>query len=276
MSDILSYINEYKNKTFCKMPLNEVDLSILCQVSYSNLHLYQNALPKYIGDIKSSELNYLTKNVWDPSKNKKLLKILSKSKRFSKIDIINIEKIDDFETFEQFYAITLRVENKIIIVFRGTDTTINGWTESLSISFENVIPAQQSAQNYLSTIGKFFSGEIIICGHSKGGNLAVFAASMVDKIIQDKISYVLDLDGPGFFNSFFNNKNYNSIEDKIVKIIPKQSIFGLMLESVGKVKIVESNGIFLEQHLLFNWKINKVKFKYTENVDKISKNQGSH
>lgn len=272
MKDLFSYINEKGNISFAEMPFNEVDSAILSQISYYDLFRYNEKLPFFLKDIPKKDYSELVKGVWDEGKNIFLLRELCRSPRFNSIDFTDMISINNKEDLSQFFAMTLRLnDGSLVIVFRGTDLSIHGWAESLTMSFEPEIPGQVSAKNYLEKIGRNFQRNIIVCGHSKGANLAVFASSTVDKSIQDKITAVYDLDGPGFFDDFFERDDYLSINSKIKKYIPEQSIFGMMFKSVVNPVIVDSASWHFQQHILLNWKIDGNKFKYKKVLDGLSK-----
>ena len=62
------------------------------------------------------------------------------------------------------------------MAFRGTDTSITGVKESAMLSYMFPVPAQIEALYYFQETASLTEGDVRVCGHSKGGNLAVFAA----------------------------------------------------------------------------------------------------
>ena len=132
---------------------------------------------------------------------------------------------------EQFSAVTILMPNGMIYVsYRGTDNTIVGWKEDLNMSFKELVPAQTTAKNYLNKIAeKYKDKQIIVGGHSKGGNLAVYAAAYCEPKIQDRIIKVYNNDGPGFCDKVVNSEEYNRILNKVHTYIPKSSIIGRLL-----------------------------------------------
>lgn len=270
--DIFSYISKYKDKSFKEEAFNEIDSMVFAQLSYLNLDLIYQDKAFFLKEIQEDLYDKLVEKTFYDGKNKKFISTITKTERYGNADIINIIKIVDPKSIEQFFAMTIRLDDgNILIIFRGTDTSIGGWEESLSLSFDDEIPGQVSAKKYLEEMTRKFSGNILVCGHSKGGNLAEFAASTVPKKCQDKIIAVYNLDGPGFMNEFFERDDYSCIDEKIHKFIPKQSIFGLMLDTNSPTTVVDSHGLLLEQHLLYNWKIEDKKLKAIKSIDSIAK-----
>ena len=105
-------------------------------------------------------------------------------------------------------------DDTIYVAYRGTDTSIVGWKEDLYMSFSDLIPSQIDAVSYLEYISKKIKKPIRVGGHSKGGNLAVYAAAFCSKSIQDKIINVYNNDGPGFSEKVIKTEGYKNIVKK--------------------------------------------------------------
>lgn len=101
----------------------------------------------------------------------------------------------------------------------------------------------------------FYGVKIRIGGHSKGGNLAVYAASNSDKKLIDRIICIYNHDGPGFDLQNTKLTNYNLLISKIKKYAPENCIFGIMLDYLEDVVIVKSDAKGLMQHDAFSWQI---------------------
>ena len=67
-------------------------------------------------------------------------------------------------------------DNTIYISYRGTDTSLVGWKEDFNMSFMKDIPAQKEALDYLNKIGEKYRDKLIVGGHSKGGNVSIYAS----------------------------------------------------------------------------------------------------
>ena len=271
MKNIINYIKKYGDLDFNKLKFNELDALIFSQLVYSNLNLSNNPLPFKIIDLKNQNVDEMVKNNMLNHNDKNTIMLLTKSERYKKIKILDIQEYSNEQIKEQFYAISVKIEDKILISFRGTDTTFNGWIESLSMSFDQEIASQVRAKEYVTKIAQNYSNEIILCGHSKGGNLAVFAGSTQSKEVQNKILKIYDFDGPGFLPEFFERHDYSDISNKIYKFIPGSSIFGMMLESVGKIQVIESSSFFADQHFIYYWHTNDTQLKTIREVDSFSK-----
>ena len=120
--------------------------------------------------------------------------------------------------------------------------------------------------NYLSTKGFICYGFDLI-GHSKGGNLAVYAAMFVSEQIQQRIGKIYNLDGPGFRTEVYSMGSFEKISDKITKIIPHSSIVGMLLENHGEYQVVDSKNIGFLQHDPYSWLVDRIDFVYLEEID---------
>ena len=107
---------------------------------------------------------------------------------------------------------------------------------------------------------------MILGGHSKGGNVAIYAAVTSEKKLQDRIIKVFNYDGPGFDKDFIDNiENYDFI-DKVYTFIPQDSIIGRILEHEEGFRVVESIQKGIYQHDIYSWQVkgkNMIKLKET-------------
>lgn len=265
MANLLDYVKWRGDIDFKTSPFNDADALILCQLSYLN---YDEILT---GDFK----NKLTfAEIWekfssDPdfavrsdtgaliSKDSvKLLEQVSRTKRFENIRACYYVNKLDTENEEQFSAMCF-FETKSLkypfVAFRGTDDTIVGWKEDFNMACENVVPAQKDALEYLRQVGQNTTGSIIIGGHSKGGNLAVYSAAFIDAKIKKRISRVYNLDGPGFRKEVLESQEMKEIIPFLHSVYPKLSIVGMLFNHAGNYSVVESNAEGLMQHEPFSW-----------------------
>ena len=167
----------------------------------------------------------------------------------------------------QFSAVTyILPDNRVYIAFRGTDDTLVGWKEDLNMAFVYPVPSQARALVYLLEIATRIPGKLIIGGHSKGGNLAVYSAFASPQSVQRRILLIYDHDGPGFKEGVLDCEGYRRIEDRISKTIPQSSLIGMLLEGHKKYTVVESSRIGVMQHDPFSWKIDGDGFVTAEEV----------
>ena len=193
---------------------------------------------------------------------------MGESERFGKLLATKyINKIDP-EQEKQFAAITVLMPNDTIFVsYRGTDNTIVGWKEDLNMSFKSHIASQISAKKYLEIIAQEYPDKKIrIGGHSKGGNIAVYAATFVNKEIKDRIINVYNNDGPGFCDDVIETPEYKEMIEKVHTYIPQSSVIGRLMNHKEKYTVVESTQKGIMQHDLYSWEVLGKQFVTLEEV----------
>ena len=195
------------------------------------------------------------------------------TKRFSSVRLRHQVNLYNKEKSEQFSALTMVIpDGSMVIGFRGTDDTIIGWKEDCNLSVYETVPAQKDALDYLSSEASFDnSSPITICGHSKGGNLAVYAATFCGKRVQRRIGDVYNNDGPGFELSITQAQEFQEISECVHTFVPNQSIVGMLLEHEEDYVVVESHETGLLQHDPFSWQLDGPHFQVVEQVSGGSK-----
>ena len=145
-----------------------------------------------------------------------LLSRAAKSKRFSSLSVGRYVSRTEERAQMQFAAISFFGENgESYVCFRGTDDSLVGWKENLNMSFLAPVPAQAEAVSYLESVAADRAGRLYVCGHSKGGNLAFYAAVMCAPALQERIERAYNLDGPGFSHEFLTRTEYAQMRPKL-------------------------------------------------------------
>lgn len=280
MINITSYVKKFGNKTFSQMKFNYVDSLIMAQLAYVNWELVlplenckndSHIILKNVPDGINKELNA---GEFDSKRSEKLILEMKKSKRFKNINIRLINKIDDIEKIQQFFALTITLPTGLnVISFRGTDLTLTGWKEDCALALVEEIPSQNAAVNYANEVMSKLDGDFVFVGHSKGGNLSYYAGIKIKKEYQDRLINAFSFDGPGFFSErTYDGDDYKAVEHKLIKFVPKDSIVGTMLNTTTETYIVSSSNIAVFQHDPFSWKINEnADFIYCKKRTVISK-----
>ncbi|MCR4789892.1 MAG: DUF2974 domain-containing protein, partial [Treponemataceae bacterium] len=200
-----------------------------------------------------------------------LLDLAGNTERFKNCKFCNFRDDLNYETEKQFSAYTAFLDDgSIFVAYRGTHEEIVGWKEDLNMAFETPVPAQVESVKYLEEIGKKFKKPIRIGGHSKGGNLALYAAAFCDKKTKNKIERVYNNDGQGFEKSVLERSEFYEIVPKIQTVIPQSSMVGILLDHKGTVKIIESCNSNVMQHDAFSWQVEKTGFKLVKERSKES------
>lgn len=272
MNNIITY-TQNQLKTFQEEPLNYVDSLILSWISYIRMpKAEKNATTfrgVYLKDLfKAEYFDELFNNVYEPELAKQLWTALCASPRFRNIKILKyVQQLNPIQE-KQFSAMTLKLDATThFISFRGTDSTIVGWKEDFNMFFTCPIPSQVAAAKYTKLILKRTTGTIYLGGHSKGGNLAVYAGAINN---QDRIKQIYTHDAPGFLSDIIQQPEFQEIIHKTTKIVPQSSFFGMVLESHADTIIIQSNRKSLWQHDPFSWEVNGNEFIYENKLSRPS------
>lgn len=258
---IIEYVKT-EMRTFAEYPFHEVDSLVLSQFSYIHLG---NLIAPPAGEAVKRPLTlqqlYRTEcfahffaDQPDAAKNHRLLSACAASPRFRDIGIAYYEQDFDETREKQFCAMTFFINaDTAYLAFRGTDSTLVGWKEDLNMAFLTPVPSQEAALGYVLTVSKLIRGRLLLGGHSKGGNLAVYAAMMSPSRLQNRIVGIYSHDGPGFRDNIFSSAGYLRISDRIHKTLPQSSLVGMLLEHQENYAIVESNEVGILQHNPYSW-----------------------
>lgn len=274
MSDILEYMSWRGDLTFAQSPFNEVDNLIAAFLSYVNL---DGVVPgEGDGQITvkdASEKFFVMHSPKELARDKsfirrapEVLEAAAATRRFGGVILRNYVNEIVEEKEQQFSAVEMVFEDGTsYIAFKGTDDTIIGWKEDFNLS-KGVVPAEIEAGRYLERIAGRTKGRLRLGGHSKGGNLAVYAAVTCSNAIRNRILEVYSNDGPGFTDEFLKNPNIEKVRPKIRHIVPESSIIGMLLRQVAEPIVVESTQKGILQHDGLSWLVSGPAFVHKEKL----------
>ena len=225
MAGMFDYLDWRGDLTFDEAEFNEVDSMILAWLSYVAL---DGIVPEECSETSSVTIEEVAEQF---VKTHDVDKILRETVSFTKSSILMLQKLAvtqrfkelrltgfvnriDYKRETQFCAVTVLLQkNRYAVVFRGTDEHLVSWKEDFNMSFLPVVPAQNMALSYLEGVAERIRGKIYVCGHSKGGNLAVYAGVRASYRTRRKILDMYNHDGPGFFD-------LNGLGDAYEEMIP--------------------------------------------------------
>lgn len=270
---LFDYITWRGDLTFDQAPFNELDSAILAMLTYldyGDIDIGSGAKALTLTEVANRY--FAAESRYDATENFMIiwqhciymLEQAAKSKRFGSIEMHDYVNVIDTKTQLQFSAITFSLaKNRHYVAYRGTDNTIIGWKEDCNLAVKKEVPAQKKASAYLEDISKRYEGKLIIGGHSKGGNLALYAAGKAAKDTRDKIESVWNFDGPGFLDNKVVKDTLKTYGNKIHTFLPETSVVGMMLNHTDNyipVANLEKKSSFFDQHNIFTWKIESCKF----------------
>ena len=273
MANIFDYIAWRGDLDFDFRPFNEIDGLILCRLSYlpydGVITGGAMALPKLYSAL-SSQLG-IEQRLIRPD-DIRLLRDAAESTRFSGVRAYNYVNQIELDTQTQFAAICyILPDGRRFVAFRGTDTTLVGWKEDFNMAFICPVPAQLTAVEYLRRVAENTAEPLILGGHSKGGNLAVYAGAFCSPEIQERIERVYNFDGPGFDEKILNQPGYEAICPKVRTFVPQSSVVGMLLGHEEQYTVVHSQETGLTQHNLYTWDVERETLKYLDTVTRGSR-----
>ena len=266
MANILDYLSWRGDLTLSQSPFNEVDNLILAELSFVNftgivpgpgegegvpLHTAAEAF------FRSPEGGARGLGVLVPDEIPALLRRMAECPRFREMRVNCFRDHLDVRKAEQFAAVTVELgDGSLYLSFRGTDDTIAGWKEDFLLGCQPEVPAQKKAVAYVKAVaGQYPRRKLMLGGHSKGGNLAVYGGIFVPLAIQRRISAVWSNDGPGFYGAVLETPQHARLEGRIHSIVPKSSVVGMLLEHEESYTVVDSDQVGLWQHDGFSWQV---------------------
>jgi len=261
MSNIIDYLKWRGDLSFEIDPLNEIDDVILARFSYLPFHdIYLE--PKE--NIKSiaKKMKIIPKSNFCWGDDKEFIEELAQTQRFKNLIVSDYVQKVDLKSETQFVAITIWLQNnEKYISFEGTDMTMVGWKEDFNMSFMSNVPSQLEAVKYLERIAEKYTCNFRLGGHSKGGNLAVYAATFCKDEMKERITDILNADGPGVTKEIIKDERYKRIVGKVNTYIPQSSIIGRLLEHEEEYNIIESKQKGIMQHDIYSWQVEGTKLK---------------
>ena len=283
MGTVYDYLTWRGDLTMRAAPFCEVDSLILSMFAYLDMQDIVPA-PGEEGELSvwAASKAFLERYP-DPKKSKmgvlipkdivKMMRAMRSTKRFGTLKMSGYVNLIDPETELQFSAVTfLMADGTAIVTYRGTDDTLVGWKEDMNMCFLPVVPAQIKAVEYLKNVAKEHKGKLILTGHSKGGNLAVYAAVHSDAAVRERITAVYSNDGPGFGKNILDDPDYREIRPRICNLVPQSSVVGMLLEHDENFTVVKSRqkSGFL-QHNGLSWEILGNSFVHLKDVTSDSR-----
>ncbi len=283
MSGTKEYIEEYGNISFNDRPFCDADAVALCEVFYMPFEKVVstsfNDEPKNFA-VACNELfalkNYKHKGLGlmiTAAPSKRMMKMANKV-RFSQMKIVAVQEVYSSSPAIQYCAGTFILpDSTVVVVFRGTDDSVAGWIEDLEMILRKNSKAYSLALDYVENVSKHFGSNIIICGHSKGGHIGLYAAVKCSQEARDRIVGIYNNDGPGYHDyGLFHLNSYSEILPVYNHLLPSASLVGMIMCHDDDYKVVKSSRYLgALQHDLGTWKIENGSLVYLDDLDFIGK-----
>lgn len=281
MANIRDYMAWRGDLTFKQAPFCDVDNLIISEFAYVDLRGIVPS-PAEGGSVtlkeaaevffKKHTMKELEESMSFVKEAPFLFKDMSESVRYGEVKLSNYVDIVDEEAQMQFAALHVKLsDGTTYVVFRGTDDSLIGWKEDFNMGFISPVPSQLAAVEYLNNTVRMGVGKVRVGGHSKGGNLAIYAATQCSQRVKKRIMEIYNNDGPGFDKGMVESVEYQQMLPMIKTIVPYHSVVGMLLEHEEDYMVVESSQIGIMQHDPMSWSVMGNGFVTVETVSKASK-----
>lgn len=260
MANVFDYLKWRGDLSFTQDPPNPVDALIFSALSYICYGGRAESDPNTPVSLKDAAEDFFAMEDHESRCRAKidmeLLHAAAVTARFgfSEVCMYRDELIPEQET--QFAAVTFLLDDgSMFLSFRGTDNSLVGWKEDFNMTFQQTIPAQRLALQYTREVAMEHQRPMRMGGHSKGGNLAVFAAARSSPSVQQRILRVYNNDGPGFTQYMMGDPGYLAMVPRITTYIPQSSVFGMLLEHEEPYTVIRSKTVGILQHDPYSWDV---------------------
>ena len=256
MGNLMDYLKWRGDLDFQQSVFNDVDAAVLSMLCYMDAGQVPedgsgNPLSEMAARLRKARGINRTE-----SERLNMLRVLAPTRRFGQIRVLRYVNRVDAETSLQFSASLYQLPGEMaVLAFRGTDSTLVGWREDLMMSYETPVLSQTLAVETLERAVRCVSGPLRLLGHSKGGNLASYAAAHASPETQARILSVHSFDGPGLDDETTASEGYRAIAGRLHLLIPQGSVIGLLMDYHPEYTIVRSDASGMTQHDVFSWQV---------------------
>ena len=275
MGNIFDYLTWRGDLTFTQDPPNAVDALIFSTLTYVGYGETAERPPESAASLRRcAEEFFALENPESRVRSKKdmeLLRCAAATARFGQCGLCLYRSVLLPEQETQFAAMTFLLDDgSMFLAYRGTDNSLVGWKEDFNMTFQQTIPAQRLAQEYIREAALAHTAPMRVAGHSKGGNLAVFAAARCSPTVRKRILTVYNNDGPGFTKYMIGDPGYNAIVPRIQTYIPQSSVIGMLLEHEEPFLVIRSKSVGIMQHDPYSWEVEGPHFLPVQEVTESS------
>lgn len=257
MGNIVDYIAEVGASDFEERPFAALDAIVLCEFSYLKFdELVPGMAEKPVtiselNEASNKEVMFMDKRYGKD--HKALFETMLMSKRFGGLKICCYINRVEPEAETQFAAVTFLLQGHVFIAFRGTDENMVGWQEDFKLALKRPTTGQVLSAKYINDVSDRFPGKFMVGGHSKGGNLAIYASMCAHPGARERISKIYSFDAPGFRSDVLEERGYEEIRKRVLKVIPESSFVGMLFGMDDDAVVIDSKSSGFSQHDMYKW-----------------------
>lgn len=314
MYTIFDYVEYYRHLDTADAPWNVMDCLLCSVLAYVPAASFEgekdiDEFISYSEAYSENMENGLVTQVYE------LLMLIKDSVRYGNMRVSNFINLRSDKT--QFGAVTFRVGKNVTVSYKGTDYALIGWIENMRGAYQYPTATHSLAISYLNNVSLYPDDVLHVCGHSKGGNLAMAAcmeaageklAVMDDELgrlreageklavmddslespgkmtrndsvkasgavaedgsvksyrvatraadcLFDRIKKIYNFDGPGFRKDEYDQVKFALMAEKLITIVPTDSVVGVLMNNNTDYVVVKSNSIALGEHYPTTWEV---------------------
>ena len=285
MYTIFDYVEYYRHLDTADAPWNVMDCLLCSVLAYVPAASFEgekdiDEFISYSEAYSENMENGLVTQVYE------LLMLIKDSVRYGNMRVSNFINLRSDKT--QFGAVTFRVGKNVTVSYKGTDYALIGWIENMRGAYQYPTATHSLAISYLDNVSLYPDDVLYVCGHSKGGNLAMAAcmeaageklAVMDDSLeslgkmtrndsvkasgtvtgaadcLFDRIKKIYNFDGPGFRKDEYDQVKFALMAEKLTTIVPTDSVVGVLMNNNTDYVVVKSNSIALGEHNPTTWEV---------------------
>lgn len=263
MANIIDYLLWRGDVPFSLDPFNEVDALILTELTYED---YSGIVPDGGEAVPISEAATRFRALHPAAETDArkdftrqvppLLALAGQAPRYAGIRLAHYHNdVEPALDLQLAILSFLLPDGSAFVAYRGTDSSIVGWKEDFVLSYSPETEGQRRAAAYLNERWGNGDAPLRVGGHSKGGNLAMYAAAKCLPSVRARIRAVYNNDGPGFLDAFAHSEDFLRIVPLIQSTVPEGSVVGVLMQNPARRRIVESSASGLMQHDGFSWQV---------------------
>lgn len=280
MANMMDYLEWRGDLTFRQAPFNEVDNLLLTELVYVD---FTGIVPGQDSE-EAVFLKDASRLFWERHTQEEILDRVSMTKmsafvmekmaqcpRFENACLSGYVREIDKERQSQFSAVCLTLDDHSLFVsYSGTDSTLVGWRENFNMSYLQQTPGQEKAVRYLNRAVRRGHQQVRVGGHSKGGNLAVYAGIFCEDDIRKNIVQIYSNDGPGFEDGVLRSPACRELLPRIKRVLPQKAIVGMLLGHEVAYEVVHSTETRARQHDMLSWEVLGDKMVYEDKLSEQS------
>lgn len=212
MTTILDYVRQAHSPLRADLsPADALALSCLVYVDFHALPGPRSPRGCLLREVaQASSIPSLYRSSSPTHADRGLLEAAGSSARFGGLRVCDAVTRLGTHPLAQFGAVSFIDEaGATYVVFRGTDASAVGWAEDARFGLDFPTNSQLWAANYLAYAASRAKGPVVVLGHSKGANCALYAAAAATP---PALSLVYAFDPVGFPAAVIDDGFFDGID----------------------------------------------------------------